>query len=118
MTTHPEVPIKVNAWVDAGVAPLVEALSEFEDVWTLSSCEQDQSGQLTPYAAYVMFRYQGSGSRAAVFGAELVESLGDSTPFCLQTDWRAGNDGPVLTISCPGSDFRSRGCPQEGRGIN
>jgi len=101
MTTHAEIPVKVNAWVDEGIAPLVEALNEFERVWTAASCENDASPSLTPYAAYVMFSYQGSGAEATLFGAKLVEALGESIPFCLETDWRAENDGPVLTISCP-----------------
>lgn len=42
MTTfvpHTQVPVKVNAWVDEGIAPLVEALCEHPDVVTYSSCE-------------------------------------------------------------------------------
>lgn len=101
MTAHTEIPIKVNAWVDEGVAPLVSALNGFERVWTAASCENAPDGSLAPYGAYVMFSYQGSGVEAAQFGARLAASLGNATPFCLQTDWRAGNDEPVLTISCP-----------------
>ncbi len=36
---HVEVPVKVNAWVDAGVKDLVEALSAFPHVCTVESCE-------------------------------------------------------------------------------
>jgi len=33
MGKHREIPVRVNAWVNEGIAPLVEALSEFENVW-------------------------------------------------------------------------------------
>ena len=38
-----EIPVKVNAWIDAGVALLVAALNDFEAVMTLASCEGDTS---------------------------------------------------------------------------
>ncbi len=119
---HTEIPVKVNAWVDEGVAPLVRALNEFERVWTAASCENAPDSPLTPYAAYVMFSYQGSGSEAAQFGSQLVEALGNSIPFCLEANWRAGNDGPVLTISCPpdqvsdlANALRKAAGPSDGR---
>ncbi len=36
---HKEVCVKVNAWVDEGVAPLVQALNQFLHVRTQQSCE-------------------------------------------------------------------------------
>ena len=36
---HAEVLLKVNAWADSGVAPLVESLNLFGNVETLDSCE-------------------------------------------------------------------------------
>lgn len=36
---HREVAIKVTAWVDEGVAPLVQAINEFLHVRTTQSCE-------------------------------------------------------------------------------
>jgi hypothetical protein len=39
MTTHKQTWVKVNAPVDKGIAPLIEALSRFPDVRTLDSCE-------------------------------------------------------------------------------
>jgi hypothetical protein len=53
MTRHPEVPVKVNAWVDKGVADLVSALSEVEGLVTLESCQGgDECG-----SAFVIFEY-------------------------------------------------------------
>lgn len=96
MTAHSEIPVKVNAWVDAGVAPLVEALSEFENVWTLASCEDDQSEARR--GAYVMFAYEGTG--AATFADELATQVREAG--VLEVEWRLGEDqSPVLTLSCP-----------------
>ena len=36
---HREILVKVNAWVDEGIAPLVQALNEFAHVRTRQSCE-------------------------------------------------------------------------------
>ena len=53
MTEHREIPIKVNAWVDEGIADLVAALSEIEGLVTLESCQGDKGGN----DAFVVFRY-------------------------------------------------------------
>ena len=53
MTEHREVPVKVNAWVDEGIADLVSALSEIEGLVTLESCQGD-AGE---HDAFVVFRY-------------------------------------------------------------
>jgi hypothetical protein len=39
MTVHEQTWVKVNAPVDKGIAPLIEALSQFPSVRTLDSCE-------------------------------------------------------------------------------
>jgi hypothetical protein len=54
--SHPEVPIKVTAWVDEGVAPLVAALNSLDGVMTLDSCQGDSEK-----GAYVLFRYRDKG---------------------------------------------------------
>lgn len=53
MTDHREVPVKVNAWVDEGIADLVSVLSELEGLVTLESCQGD-GGE---HDAFVVFRY-------------------------------------------------------------
>ena len=52
MNGHRERCIKVNAFVDEGIVPLVSALSEIDGLVTLESCEGDHGGQ----AAFVIFR--------------------------------------------------------------
>lgn len=47
VTVHQQTWVKVNAQVDAGVAPLIEALSAFSGIRTLESCEgKDDSAWL------------------------------------------------------------------------
>jgi hypothetical protein len=41
---HREIPVKVTAWVDEGIAPLVTALSDVPGVLTLDSCQEGQDG--------------------------------------------------------------------------
>lgn len=54
MVQHTEIFVKVNAPVDSGVAPLVEALSFIPELETLESCEGEPDGKM----AYVFFRYR------------------------------------------------------------
>ena len=49
---HEQVVVKVNAPVDKGGVPLVEALNGFDCVITLDSCEHGVTG-----ASYVYFLY-------------------------------------------------------------
>jgi tRNA(Phe) wybutosine-synthesizing methylase Tyw3 len=42
--SHQEIPIKVTAWVDEGIAPLVAALNEHPAVVTLDSCRAMVTG--------------------------------------------------------------------------
>lgn len=49
---HREVPVKVNAWVDEGIADLVSALSEIDGLQTIESCQ----GEPAARNAFVIFR--------------------------------------------------------------
>jgi hypothetical protein len=53
MTDHRKVFVKVNAWVDEGIADLVSALSEIEGLITLESGQGDTGAR----DAFVIFRY-------------------------------------------------------------
>jgi len=53
MTKHRMVPVKVNAWVDEGIADLVSALSQFDGLVTLESCQ----GDADDHRAFVIFEY-------------------------------------------------------------
>jgi hypothetical protein len=53
MTGHRTVPVKVNAWVDEGIADLVSALSEIDGLITLESSQ----GDVGDGDAFVIFQY-------------------------------------------------------------
>jgi hypothetical protein len=79
--SHAQISIKVNAKVDRGVAPLVEALSEFPDVVTLSSCEGSDGQQ-----AFVAFVVGNSDLKeTGEFVANLSQSLGKFPGLCDET---------------------------------
>jgi hypothetical protein len=96
--SHPEVPIKVTAWVDEGVAPLVAALNSLDGVMTLDSCQGDSEK-----GAYVLFRYRDKGPLQ--FVADLARVLGGSCDeYLLRAEWRPGTVDslePLLELVCP-----------------
>jgi hypothetical protein len=99
MQQHQEIPIKVNAWVDEGIAPLVTALNKFDDLMTMCSCEDDDG------RGYVMFACRGDSHSNALFAAEITRELRDTAQdlqYSLVLNWESGSeDDPVLTLSCP-----------------
>jgi hypothetical protein len=98
MTVHQEVPIKLTAWIDQGVVPLVEALDDFEDVSTVASCEDDGI-----QGAYVLFRLRGTSDQAMEFASGLATDLNSEAgiSYLLHAEWRPGESEPLLTLSCP-----------------
>jgi hypothetical protein len=96
---HPEVPVKVTAWIDEGVVPLVVALNELDDVMTLDSCQGDATND-----AYVLFCCRRAASAAGAFAVALAVALADSSDgldYTLRAEWRAGAGEPLLKLSCP-----------------
>jgi hypothetical protein len=93
---HREIPVKVNAWVDEGIAPLVVALNEHERIWTLDSCQSDEA-----LGAYVMFAFEGAAGQVDQFASGLARGFEGSSFYRLEIDQQAGEDDPVLTLSCP-----------------
>jgi hypothetical protein len=94
---HREVPVKVTAWVDEGVASLVTALNELPDVMTCASCQQGPRG-----GAYVLFRrHGGDGAALAVEIARLLASHDDGIDWLLRSEWRSRAAEPLLELACP-----------------
>jgi hypothetical protein len=96
---HQEVPVKVTAWVDEGIAPLVLALNELPGVQTLDSCQGS-----TQRPAHVFFAHRGDAKTAAAFAADLGAALAphdDAADYTLTAEWRPGTDQPVFRLACP-----------------
>lgn len=92
---HSEVPVKVNAWVDSGVAPLVAALSRRPGLITVDSCEESSD----PAAAYVSFVTQGVGVAKAA--SRLARELARAAPdahYLVRLEWVAGGRGPIGSL--------------------
>src|SRR6188472_3294822 len=73
MSVHQEIPIKLTAWIDQGVVPLVEALDGFQ-------------------GAYVLFRLRGTSDQATGFASGLAADLNseEGVSYLLQAEWRPG----------------------------
>ena len=99
--SHIEVAVKVTAFVDEGVAPLVEALNATNRILTVSSCQGD--GQ-SP--SHVYFRYAGSDRTPERFYFEFAGLLARQTEFeCLfELVWRQGYDEPMAKIEVSRAD--------------
>lgn len=98
MGEHREVPLKVTAWVDEGVAPLVAALNELEDLMTLASCEDDGGG------AYVFFMYRTAPLEAVCRGQQLAAALAlqrAAISYTLRAEWPSGAGEPRFKLACP-----------------
>jgi hypothetical protein len=100
---HKEAPLKVNAYVDEGVLPLVAALNEFPNIITLSSCEGD--GQQKAFVAFAVANadWKETGDFLAYLSSKLreVPGLCDESAFSLSLDWYAGGDTPSAYIRVP-----------------
>lgn len=96
---HREIPVKVTAWIDEGIVPLVLALNALPNVETLDSCQGRQDKP-----AHVYFRYRGDARAVTRFIAALAalltphERLADYT---LIARWRPGTDEPLFQLACP-----------------
>ena len=95
--SHREVPVKVTAWVDEGIADLVAALDAVAEVVTLSSCQEGQDG-----LARVSFcthdeemLYDTVSRIAGIVGRGRRESVS------LSLWWGADDAPPVADLACP-----------------
>ena len=99
---HTEVPVKVNAWIDEGIAPLVAALNEFPDILTLDSCHGNND-----QPAYVLFKFRGKPEDAGKAAQRLVEDLGSVDLPCdytLRLEWLQDYPEPMAhLLTAPGS---------------
>jgi hypothetical protein len=93
---HNEVPVKVTAWVDEGVAPLVTALDALDpDLVTVDSCQGHNGG-----SAYVSFIHRGSDAALLHLVAQVASVLSasfDAEVFKLRVEW-AGTEHPMAEL--------------------
>jgi hypothetical protein len=97
---HREIPLKVTAWIDEGIAPLVAALNELDGVITLDSCQ----GHGDDPPAHVFFAYRGDEQDAALFVARLAAQLApheSEADYDLIAEWRPGAAEPTFQLRCP-----------------
>jgi hypothetical protein len=98
VTVHTEVPVKVTAWVDEGVAPLVAALAAVsDDLITVESCQ----GSATQ-PAVVWFTSHGPSDgliRLVQSVAEVLSSRLPSSPVVLRLEWCAGAEQPLAQLT-------------------
>ena len=95
---HEEIPIKVNAWIDRGIVPLVAALNDLDGVMTLSSCEGSEDKQ-----AHVYLCYYDSAEKTVALTYRLAVALhthvGERVEYTLSVEWRNGNDQPMIILN-------------------
>ena len=97
-TRHRELLVKVNTYVDEGVAALVAALNELDGVMTLDGCESGERG------AYVYFVSAADGPDLTALAGEIAGVLraGLRDPvFLLSVEWEGSNDDPRALLSVP-----------------
>jgi hypothetical protein len=97
---HHEIPVKVTAWVDEGIARLVLALNALDGVMTLDSCQGDEGGN----PARVFFCHRSDARNAVLFVSELAAMLAPCeaiADYTLTAEWRPGTDEPRFRLACP-----------------
>jgi hypothetical protein len=101
MNAHAQTLVKVNAQVDKGIAPLVEALNECPGVFTTGSCEGREREN-----AYVAFDVGGDKNKLISFVESLSSALGGDSRSCdvsftLSVEWYAGGKSPNGYLRLP-----------------
>jgi hypothetical protein len=102
---HKEVLVKVNAYVDEGIAPLVEALNKIDGVITLESCQGDSENEAEVDFYYGQFA-RTSPSMLAVFADRVARALnkGGSYRSRIALEWLDGNV-PHILLTLPTEDI-------------
>lgn len=107
METHEQVPVRVRAFVDRGVAPLVEALTTLENVVTLDSCQgTDMSDGVL---ACVYFDLGASTASnwyvlASVVGWIAARCREAGVEALVRLEWAGSNDRPRGVLVVPPSE--------------
>jgi hypothetical protein len=92
---HTELLVKVNAWVDQNVAPLVEVLNELDSVVTLESCESGDDGW-----AWVRFTTHSPRALRSTVEAVAASLCGLDLPTAVSIEWWYGGTTPSALLKC------------------
>ena len=100
--THEQVLVKVTAWVDKGIAPLVDALNRHDFIFTVDSCQGDPDDPQRP--AYVWFRAYNEAETILLAGA-LASTLRDhhtwpEEAFELVLEWDCEGNPGLIQLRC------------------
>ncbi len=96
---HEQVQVRVNASADRAVAPLVEALAQFDSLISVESC---QGGEPDAPDAYVTFRVGETWRDLGCFLAWLSSALNDQPyRYRLSLVWNNGAFTPWAQIHVP-----------------
>lgn len=103
---HRQVFVKVNAPVDEDIAVLVTAMSSFNGLVTIDSCQKDRrSGE-----AYVSFHFGKNDNQLTNFLQYLSVGLGKRIDLCcgfvLRMEWFAGGETPIAQIRVAPKEIR------------
>ncbi|KKN17100.1 hypothetical protein LCGC14_0969320 [marine sediment metagenome] len=100
MGKHRQVPIKVNTFVDEGIAPVVQVLNDIEGISTFSSCEgikgKEHAHVYFDFGQYPPKHWQTLGKLAAKLAKVLSTNEMYDTDVCLE--WTGDKDNPFIAI--------------------
>ena len=90
---HTEIPIKVNAWVDRDISPLVLALNDFDSIITVDSCQGSED-----LPAYVFFKYAGKSEPCFIYHFAALLADHAKCNYELRISWLTGNTEPLIEL--------------------
>lgn len=103
---HKQVAVKVNAFVDERIAPLIEALSKIPNLVTEFSCEDNRAEHEVRAGciprAYVVFHAQkkfGDWTKLGALCSKVAESISEYDYAEVSIRWKNGNPVGILEFN-------------------
>jgi len=111
MRKHNQVIIKVNTFVDKGIAEVVSILNQIDNVITFSSCEGKNSRNQENAHVYFYYGYpfKPDYHKMLSFAARLAKVLAanDSYDTDIALEWIGDKETPFISISMPSEQIHS-----------
>ena len=102
MNEHCQVPIKVTAFVDKGIAELVALLNDIPNVSTFSSCEgrDGKNGEDAHVYFFYGQPYRTNWLTTTLFANKLAEILSHNESYDtdIAVEWTGDKDSPYISI--------------------